>query len=291
MNPLGVHALVFAGGWSRPEAERVTTGARRAGFDLVEIPVLEPRSLDLEMTRELLESSGLGAVCSLGLEPDTDIASEDADTAARGERVLLDALRVARELGASLLTGVTYGVLGRYRQPPTMTSRDSVRRILERVAARAADLGIMLGLEVVNRYENNLLNTSEQALELIEQIAAPSIRLHLDTYHMNIEEPGLVEPVLAAGDRLGYVHVSESHRGYLGTGNVDFPRFFGALAEIGYEGAITFESFSTAVVMEELSSTLCIWRNLWTDGDDLALHARMFISEQIEAGRRAPQPA
>jgi D-psicose/D-tagatose/L-ribulose 3-epimerase len=92
---------------------------------------------------------------------------------------------------------------------------------------------------------------------------------------------------LECGDRLGYVHIGESHRGYLGSGTVDFPRLFRALARADYEGPIAFESFSSVVVSHEFCSALAVWRNLWEDGSDLAQHARQFMQEQLEAARRA----
>ena len=140
-----------------------------------------------------------------------------------------------------------------------------------------------LGIELVNRYESNLVNAADQALALIADIGAPNVTVHLDTYHMNIEEADFRQPVLACSDagRLGYVHIGESHRGYLGTGTVDFDTFFSALREVGYDGTIVFESFSSAVVAPDLSTTLAIWRNTWSDGMDLATKAREFILERI----------
>jgi len=147
--------------------------------------------------------------------------------------------------------------------------------------------GITLGLETVNRYESNLLNTAAQTLELIEAIGEDNVVVHLDTYHMNIEEVDVRSPVLAWGDRLGYMHVGESHRGYLGTGTIDFPTLFEALAEIDYQGTITFESFSSTVVAPNLSTMLAIWRNLWSDGMDLACHARQFIDQGLKTSSRS----
>jgi D-psicose/D-tagatose/L-ribulose 3-epimerase len=122
---------------------------------------------------------------------------------------------------------------------------------------------------------------ARQALVLADDIGEDNILIHLDTYHMNIEEDDLVRPVREVGDRLGYVHVGENHRGYLGSGHLDFTAFFHALADIGYTGPITFESFSSAVVAAGLSSDLAIWRNLWSDGEDLARHARIFIANHL----------
>jgi D-psicose/D-tagatose/L-ribulose 3-epimerase len=107
------------------------------------------------------------------------------------------------------------------------------------------------------------------------------VTVHLDTYHMNIEEPDMFSPVLACGDRLGYVHIGESHRGYLGSGSVDFDSFFRGLAHINYDGPVVFESFSSAVVHEDFSHMLGIWRNLWSDSEDLAAHANSFIRNQV----------
>jgi D-psicose/D-tagatose/L-ribulose 3-epimerase len=82
---------------------------------------------------------------------------------------------------------------------------------------------------------------------------------------------------------LGYVHIGENHRGYLGSGHIDFAAFFHALTDIGYAGPITFESFSSAVAAPGLSNDLAIWRNLWDDGADLARHARAFIAGGLAA--------
>ena len=103
---------------------------------------------------------------------------------------------------------------------------------------------------------------------------------------MNIEEDDLVRPVYEVGERLGYVHVGENHRGYLGSGHLDFTGFFHALNDVGYTGPITFESFSSAVVARGLSNDLAIWRNLWDDGEDLAAHAHTFVANGLAAARR-----
>ena len=88
------------------------------------------------------------------------------------------------------------------------------------------------------------------------------------------------------GARLGYVHIGENHRGYLGSGHLDLTGFFHALADIGYTGPVTFESFSSAVVAPGLSNDLAIWRNLWDDGADLATHARTYLATGLAAAWR-----
>jgi D-psicose/D-tagatose/L-ribulose 3-epimerase len=282
-NPLGVHALVWVGGWSEPEARAAIAASRRAGYDLIEIPLLDPWSVDVKMTRRLLEEHDLAMTASLGLSPATDVSSEDPEVVAAGERLLRQAADVVRDLGGDYLCGVLYCSLGKYAGPATERGRANAVEAIQRLADHAAASGISLGIEVVNRYESNLINTARQALAFIDDVDRTGVYVHLDTYHMHIEEPDMASPVLLAGDRLGYVHVGESHRGYLGSGSVDYGTFFRALAQIGYGGPITFESFSSAVVSPLLSNTLAIWRDLWTDSADLAGHARSFIEGHIRA--------
>src|SRR3978361_1668884 len=100
------------------------------------------------------------------------------------------------------------------------------------LAEQASAAGVTLALEVVNRYETNIANTAAEMLALIDRTGA-DIDVHLDSYHMNIEENGPVEPVEQCGPRLGYLHIGESHRGYLGTGNVDFDSLFSAVRANG----------------------------------------------------------
>jgi sugar phosphate isomerase/epimerase len=140
---------------------------------------------------------------------------------------------------------------------------------------------INVNFEVVNRYETNIMNTGIEGLAFLDEVNRPNTFIHLDTYHMNIEEDGMEKSVIAAGDKLGFVHIGESHRGYLGSGNVDFDTFFAALKKINYQGPITFESFSSAVVDPALSNALCVWRNLWSDSDDLASTALSFMKARI----------
>ena len=285
-NLLGVHALVWVGGWSKDQCREAIKNSAEAGYGLIEIPALDPKSIDVEHTKATLKEFGLKGACSLGLSFDADINNDDSEIAKRGESRLMDALNVVEQLGGDYLGGVIFSALGKYKFPPTKKARDNAVAALKRLAIAAQAKGITLGLEPVNRYESNLLNTGSQALEMIKDIGEPNVVVHLDIYHMNIEEQDLVSPVLEAGNKLGYVHIGASHRGPLGTGNIDFDSFFGALAKIGYKGTITFESFSSTVVAPDLSSTLGIWRNLWTDNKSMAKSAREYIENKIVAAHK-----
>jgi D-psicose/D-tagatose/L-ribulose 3-epimerase len=254
-----------------------------AGFDLLELSLHDSVNLDVAAARHELEAAGLAVACSRGLAFDADVSSTDPAVVDRGARLLHESLQITHELGGTHLTGALYSALGKYGAPLSTAGRANVVRVLAELAVEAKGLGMTLGLEICNRYETNVVNTARDALRLADDVGADNITIHLDTYHMNIEEDDLVRPVLEVGDRLGYVHIGENHRGYLGSGHLDFGAFFHALADVGYTGPITFESFSSAVVAAGLSNDLAVWRNLWTDGDDLARHARVFIVGQLAA--------
>ena len=288
-NPLGVHALVWVGGTSPNEVTTAISQTKAAGYDLLEFSLHDSLNLDTDATRAALQAAGVRATCSRGLAKDADVSSEDPAVVARGADLLHESLVITHAIGGTVLTGALYSAFGKADAPLTKKGRDNVVGVLTELAAEAAPLGITLGLEVCNRYEVNVVNTAHDALILADDIGSDNVVIHLDTYHMNIEENDFVTPVKEVGDRLGYVHIGENHRGYLGSGHLDFPAFFTALAEIDYRGTLTFESFSSAVVSPTLSNDLAIWRNLWDDGFDLAVKAREFMAQGLTAGRAAPR--
>jgi len=284
-NLIGIHALCWVGGWTPDEARRAISSTKEAGYDLIQLAALDPENFDADMTAKLLAENGVEGDVSLGLDEDTDISSDDPDVVARGRTLLETAVYLTRDIGGAYLGGVLFSKLGRYTRPVTERGRANSVESIAWLADIAAPAGVTLGLEFCNRYETNVLNTTEQTLAFIDEVDRPNVMAHLDVYHMNIEEVSFAGAVHAAADagRLGYVHLGESHRGALGTGSVPFEEFFTALHDVGYPGVLTFESFSSEVVHPTLSSNLAIWRNTWTDSMVLAKDAREFIRTQFGA--------
>ena len=280
---IGCHGSVWTGAFDVDGVRKAISKTKEAGFDLFEIPLMDPYGLDIAATKKLLSEYDLAATASLGLNERTDISSEDPQIVAAGEEFLGKSLEVLSDVGATFLVGVIYSAMKKYSEPASARGRQNSVEAIARLAARGQELGVRMSVEVVNRYESNVLNTGRQALAFVKDVGHENVSVHLDTYHMNIEEPDMFSPVLACADRLGYVHIGESHRGYLGSGTVDFDSFFRGLAQIGYDGPVVFESFSSAVVHEDLSHMLAIWRNLWSDSEDLAAHANAFIRNQLRS--------
>lgn len=281
-NRIGIHSLVWVGGWSPEQARTAIEKSKAAGYDLIELAALDPWSFDADMTAKLLQDNELAAGVSLGLADDTDVSSEDPAVVAAGRKLLAQAVNLVRDVGGDYLGGAIFSKLGRYTAPVTERGRQNSIETIAALADQAAESGITLGLEFCNRYETNVLNTTAQTLQFIAEVGKDNVVAHLDTYHMNIEETSFAGAVRLAADagKLGYVHVGESHRGQLGTGSIPWQEFFTALREVGYDGTITFESFSSEVVHPDLSMALSIWRNLWTDSMELARGAREFLRAQ-----------
>lgn len=282
-NPLGVHALVFEGGTTPEAVERLVAQTAAAGYDILEMSLHDAHNLDTAAAAAALQAADLSIVCSRGLAFDADVSSEDPEVVKRGAQLLHDSLEATAAMGGKFFTGALYSALGKYGHQLSDKGRSNVVGVISELADDAAARGLRLGIEICNRYETNVVNTAAQALRLCDDIGRDNVLVHLDTYHMNIEEDDFTRPVHLVGDRLGYVHIGENHRGFLGSGHIDFGAFFRALADISYTGAITFESFSSAVVSPTLSNDLAIWRNLWNDGPALARHAHEYVTAQLGA--------
>jgi len=280
-NPLGIHALVWSGHWQRRNIDFAIGSSSKLGFDLIEIPLLNPYKFDADYTKKMLGKNKINAVTSLGLSDETDITSDDPQTRKNGEKLLSKALEMTSKIGAKYMGGVLYSALKKYDRPPAKDAFNNSVEIIRNLSDQAKNMGIIIGLEPVNRYESNLINTASQAMDFIKLSESDNLFIHLDSYHMNIEESSYNESISDCGDKLGYFHIGENHRGYLGTGHINFVEIFAAMKKIKYNGPITFESFSSSIVEPQLSNTLGVWRNLWSDSNDLAEKAKSYIESII----------
>ncbi len=255
MEGFGVHTSMWTMHWDRAGAERTVPAAAAYKMDFIEIALLDTAIVDAQHTRGLLESHEMRAVCSLGL-PEESWASVNPDGAIDH---LVDAINKTKEMGAEALSGVTYGGIGeRTGVPPTDAEYDNIAKALEAAAKHAKSLGIAFGIEPVNRYENHLINTGWQAKWMIEKVGADNIFIHLDTYHMNIEEKGAGNGILDAREHLRYIHLSESDRGTPGEGTCDWDEIYATLAAIGFKGGLAMESFIN--MPPQVAYGLAVWR-------------------------------
>lgn len=255
MKGYGVHTSLWAMDWTREAAEYAVAQAGKYDVDFIEIPLLDPSAVDAPHTRALLEKAEMPALCSLGL-PDDCWASRDPDKAVEFLKVAMDQ---TADMGCLALSGVTFGGIGeRTGSPPTEAEKDNVAKALGAAASYARTKNILFGIEPVNRYENHIINTGWQAREMIERVGADNIFIHLDTYHMNIEEKGAANGILDARPFLKYIHMSESDRGVPGAGTCDWNEIYAALAAIGFDGGMAMESFIN--LPPQIGAALSVWR-------------------------------
>nr|WP_236761199.1 sugar phosphate isomerase/epimerase [Agrobacterium tumefaciens] len=272
--------MMWSLNWDHENARRSIAAAADYGQDFIEIPLIDIPSVDAQHTRALLEKYGLRAVCSLVL-PEPAWASARPDAAIDHLNAALDK---AAEMGAEALTGVTYGGTNeRTGFPPTQGEYDNLTRALSRAAGHAKTLGLQFGIETVNRYENHLLNSAEQAVALVERIGAENVFIHLDTFHMNMEEKGIANGIIAARNHLKYMHMSESDRGTPGCGNVAWDEVFSALAAIGFKGVLTLESF--AAMPREMAGAISTWRPVAPSADEVLDRGLSFLRDKANQYR------
>ncbi len=270
---LGIHAYAWCSQWTN-ETLNLIDRVKALGLDFIEIPLMCLETFDAAMIRRRLDSVGLDAVTSTVLLGNTDITSEDPSIRAKGVQYLKACVDATHAIGATSFSGVIYSQhVRQIPHRPTQREWQFSSDALREVADHAAPLGVTLGIEPVNRYETFLINTCEQAIQLKRMIGRDNVRIHLDTYHMNIEEKSFYHAVKLAGQDLIHLHLCENDRGIPGTGLVDWEGLFRGLAEIGYAGYAALESFVDCTG----NMNTWVWRQLAPDGDTLVREGLAFI--------------
>ncbi len=267
---IGIHLALWMNTWN-DDILPYASKASEIGYDGVELSLLGDVNTNAQKVGNEIRSMGLEITCATGLAPETDIAALDETPRKAGIRTMKEAIATTSQLGADQLAGVIYAAWGvtdwENRKERLKWSADS----LFEISKTAEQYEVHLGLEAINRYESDLLNTAEQALELTRQIDSPWFGVHLDSYHMNIEEKDPASAILACGSLLKHYHVVDNDRGVPGTGKIDFPSQAEALRKIDYEGWITCEMFVQACL--PVSPDLNIWRPIESDPDTAAVSA------------------
>lgn len=277
MNALGLHTFAIAPVWDVALIEADMERIRHHGVGLFEIPLLRPEEIDVAETLAFSQRHGVEVVCSLGLPGWADVVDRPDEVLA----FLTPAFEVTRAVGSASLSGVTYGTIGRTTgSAPSERELDGMCRFLDRAARQAAAQGLKLGIEPCNRYETHLMNRGSDAVAIIERVGADNIFIHLDTYHMHLEEESFEAGFEAAAPYLGYVHVSEANRGVPGRGQINWDAAFAAIARIGYDGPLTLESMNH--VDRDIARGLAIWRPVAGNPDDVIDAGLPFLRQTAE---------
>jgi len=276
--PVGIEIFYWLDRWSDDQSS-VFAKAAEAGYDGVEISLVAGLDVGVERMLRTARSLGLDVLCSTGLSPTMDISSPDPSVRRAGidhrRRCLDDSAR----LGSPILGGVTYATWMGFPEGDHDGYRQRSAAALHEVAGYASTVGVDVCLEVLNRFETFMFNTVAGCLQFIDGVGHPSIKVELDTFHMNMEEDDLADAVRLAGSRIGHVQVAANNRRAPQYGHIDWASFRAALDDAGYEGWVVFETFPNSRV--ETGQATYAWRDLTDRPDQDAADAARFIRENI----------
>lgn len=258
------------------------------GFEVVELfpsVVLELSEEEQKRLGESAKEEGIDLNYVTAFSEKYDISSKKKDIRDKGINHLKEIIKSVHNTGGKKLSGVIYGALGKVPEDGESKS-DHLERSVESMQEAikvAEELDILVNVEAVNRYETFMLNTSEEAVDYVERINSPNLKVHLDTYHMNIEEDDMREAIVNAGDHLGHFHVGENNRKPPGRGgHIQWDEVISGLKENGYEGSIVMEPFIQSE--GEIGFMLKVWRDM-VKGKDLDKEAKkslFFMKKKLE---------
>jgi D-psicose/D-tagatose/L-ribulose 3-epimerase len=263
-----------------PRHFKLLAELKAAGFDGVEIPTGDYSSAEIAAIRQSLANEGLACTVATLLSAEQNPIADDPGL----QRAALDKVRadieVAAELGAESLIGPMHsGHKVFHGRGPDAREFDRCVEFLKTVGSEAAQTGVQLAVEPLNRFECYFLNTAEQGLSLADAVDLPNVGILYDTHHANIEEKDPYEAISSLGARLAHFHVSESHRGTPGTGTVQWQESFRALRDSQYDRWLVIEAFGQEV--EGIPEAVNIWRNCFASEAEVYQQGMALIQKTL----------
>jgi len=278
----GINTFLFAAPFTNSSA-RLFPRFREWGFDSVEIAIEKLAHIDPAYVKDRLDEAGLvcGSVTPC-LGPDKDLRGTSRQQRA-GIDLMGQVMGHMTSLGCRTLVGVVYSTVGRANAVPRKEYRQQWRTVvrnLKEVCRRAVDHGCQIALEPVNRFETDFINTCDQGLEMIHDVGSPALKLHLDTFHMNIEEKDPAAAIRRAGRLLGHFHACGCDRGTPGKDHIDWKPIASALRAVNYRGDVVIESFTTDVKV--IARAASIWRKMEPTRDEIAYQGLKFLKKVLK---------
>lgn len=274
----GVNTFVWRSPFSTDTDLDLIPKIKEMGFDLIEVAVEDPALVDTDLLQEALVQNDLGVVMCGAFGPGRNISSLDVEEREAARDYLIWMIDAAQKLGSDVVAGPMYSAVGKARlEDPADRETEWGLAVagLKEMAAYADERGVKLAFEILNRFETDLINVVSQGLKLIDDVGAPNLGFHLDTFHMHLEEKDSAAAIRQAGDRIFHFHACENDRGVPGTGQVYWKDVFEALVDVGYDGNVVIESFTPQV--KSIARAVCIWREIAPDQDSIARDGLKFI--------------
>ncbi len=247
MNKIGIHYGSFVSNWLDDQLNLIKK-VKELGFDMLEIGsdyILSQDDEGLKIIKDEASERGIDLTISLGLTPKQDIASPDLEIRKNGINLLKRLASAMVQAGISDCSGIVFcawnGKISSYEEKKGGW-KNSIISMRETVKV-FEDNGVYINVEVTNRFENYLINNCNEALQYADEVGSPNVGIHLDTFHMNIEEDSFVTPILKAGNKLRYFHIGENNRKMPGLGFLPWKTIFDTLKLADYTKPISMEPF------------------------------------------------
>ena len=279
---LGVHSATFVKNWHEDITPYIHK-CKQAGYKSVEVSLLGQSPESAKEISKLANDLNISLTCTTGLSKNEDISSSNPVVQKNGVETLKRAIDMTSIMEANLLTGVVHAAwgvsnsLGKGKEDKFKNSSNSIKKI----SSLLIEKNIKLGIEPLNRYESDFINTVDEGIRLCELIDHPNVGLLLDAYHMNIEEKNMCQSIEKARDKLFHFQVAENDRGVPGSGSINWSEIIDTLKKINYKGCISLEMFIQANV--DTSKDLFTWRNIEDDPYDAIVRSFNFLSECLGA--------
>jgi D-psicose/D-tagatose/L-ribulose 3-epimerase len=280
MAKIGVSTWVWTSPLTTEEFTKLAPHVARLGFDIIEVPLEGVGDLDYARIAQTAQELNLGVTACAAIGPDRDLIHPDENIRANAVRYLRHCIEATRAMGATNLVGPLYSAVGRTWQATAEERQrdvDLLVRQLGELAKYAAEQGVVLCVEPLNRFETSFLNLANQAVEIVDRVGNPACAIMLDTFHMNIEERSIADAIRTAGKRLRQLHACENDRGAPGSGHVPWQEVAAACRGIGFDGPFVIESFTSKV--KTIARAAAIWRPLAPSQDALAQDGLRFLRE------------
>lgn len=277
----GINSFLFVSPFTT-ESTKLFATFKKWGFATVELPIEDPSHIDPAKVKAAADKAGIaiGSVCAC-MGPGRDFRGSEADQQAAMDycKALIDQ---AVMLGCPRLIGPVYSVVGKADAVEPAQQKVEwalVVKNLKELASYAEAKGITICVEPLNRFETDFLNTCDQGLKLIKAVGSKALKLHLDTFHMNIEEKNQAASIRKAGKHLAHFHACGSDRGTPGGDSIDWKGIKKALKDIGYKGDVVIESFTTDVKV--IARAAAIWRTIEPRRNDIAVKGLAFLKKTL----------
>jgi D-psicose/D-tagatose/L-ribulose 3-epimerase len=266
----GASTFIWASPFSNATLDLVDKVAGM-GFDLIEICVEDPATIDPKAIRQRAEAAGIRTTVCGAFGPDRDMSSDDPAVRRNAIDYVNTCSDIAQTLGADIVVGPMYSAVGRTRmaEPEERAAQRALAAEgIREAAVYAQERGVRLGIEPLNRFETDLINTVDQGVVLVEEVGRPNVGLLLDTFHMNIEERDIPAALRRAGPHIFEFHACSSDRGTPGKDHLPWPEMASALRDAGFDGPVVIEAFTPSI--KEIAKAVSIWRPLADSEDTLA---------------------